>query len=102
MKKVKQKLEEQKTKIENKFPELIVNQMHLGTAEHPNFKLWEQTVSKVGYDTLEKWKKLRYALNCLNSINHSNYNLVKEKIDYVLKEFKMYNLAKMLRKELAN
>lgn len=100
MKTVKQKLQEQYKKIVDKFPELIANQMHLGSGNHPNFKVWEETSLKVSKDTLEKYKTLRYILNFWEADEASD---VKNKtLDYILKQNKMYNLAKLLREEITN
>lgn len=100
MKTVKQKLQEQYKKIVDKFPELIANQMHLGSGNHPNFKVWEETSLKVSKDTLEKYKTLRYILNFWDADEASD---VKNKtLDYLLKQNKMYNLAKVLRQEITN
>lgn len=100
MKTVKQKLQEQYKKIVDKFPELIANQMHLGSGNHPNFKVWEETSLKVSKDTLEKYKTLRYILNFWDADEASD---VKNKtLDYILKQNKMYNLAKLLREEITN
>lgn len=100
MKTVKQKLQEQYKKIVDKFPELIANQMHLGSGNHPNFKVWEETSLKVSKDTLEKYKTLRYILNFWEADEASD---VKNKtLDYLLKQNKMYNLAKLLREEITN
>jgi hypothetical protein len=91
MKTVKQKLENQLKKIVNKFPDLVTNQMHLGVGEHPNTEIWKQTALKVSTDILNKYRTVRYILNVWNSD--------ETKLDYVLKENKMYNLAKLLREE---
>jgi hypothetical protein len=91
MKTVKQKLENQFKKIVIKFPDLVTNQMHLGVAGHPNIEIWKQTALKVSTDILNKYRTLRYVLNVWNSD--------ETKLDYVLKENKMYNLAKLLREE---
>jgi hypothetical protein len=91
MKTVKQKLENQLKKIVNKFPDLITNQMHLGVGGHPNIEIWKQTALKISTDILNKYRTLRYVLNVWNSD--------ETKLDYVLKENKMYNLAKLLREE---
>jgi Na+-transporting NADH:ubiquinone oxidoreductase subunit NqrA len=65
--------------------------MHLGVAGHPNIEIWKQTALKVSTDILNKYRTLRYVLNVWNSD--------ETKLDYVLKENKMYNLAKLLREE---
>jgi hypothetical protein len=91
MKTIKQKLENQLKKIVNKFPDLVTNQMHLGVSGHPNIEIWKQTALKVSTDVLNKYRTLRYILNVWNSD--------ETKLDYVLKENKMYNLAKLLREE---
>ena len=91
MKTIKQKLENQLKKIVNKFPDLVTNQMHLGVNGHPNIEIWKQTALKVSTDVLNKYRTLRYILNVWNSD--------ETKLDYVLKENKMYNLAKLLREE---
>lgn len=91
MKTVKQKLENQLKKIVNKFPDLVTNQMHLGVCGHPNIEIWKQTALKVSTDILNKYRTVRYILNVWNSD--------ETKLDYVLKENKMYNLAKLLREE---
>ncbi len=100
MKTVKQKLEGQYKKIVDKFPELIANQMHLGSGNHPNFKVWEETSSKVSTDTLEKYKTLRYILNAWNTDEASDEK--NKRLDYIFKQNKMYNLAKLLREEITN
>ena len=100
MRKVKQKLEQQLKKIVNKFPELVTNQMHLGSGNHPNIEAWKQTALKVSTDTLNKYRTLRYVLNFWNADEASD---VKNKtLDYLLKQNKMYNLAKLLREEITN
>jgi hypothetical protein len=48
MKTVKQKLEAQVKRIEDTFPQLITNQMYLGTKDHPDLKLWNETSWLVG------------------------------------------------------
>ena len=100
MKTVKQKLEEQYKKIVDKFPELVLNQMHLGSGNHPNFKIWEETSLKVSRDTLEKYKTLRHILNVWNADKVSDVK--NKRLDYIFKENKMYNLAKLLIEEITN
>jgi hypothetical protein len=100
MKTVKQKLEQQLKKITDKFPELEENQMYLGAGNHPNIEAWKQTALKVSTDTLNKYRTLRYVLNFWNADEASD---VKNKtLDYILKQNKMYNLAKLLRQEITN
>ena len=100
MKTVKQKLEQQIKKITDKFPELVENQMHLGAGNHPNIEAWKQTALKVSTDILNKYRTLRYVLNFWNADEASD---VKNKtLDYILKQNKMYNLAKLLRQEITN
>ena len=100
MKTVKQKLEQQLKKITDKFPELVENQMHLGAGNHPNIEAWKQTALKVSTDILNKYRTLRYVLNFWNADEASD---VKNKtLDYILKQNKMYNLAKLLRQEITN
>jgi hypothetical protein len=97
--KVKQKLEQQLKKIIDKFPELVKNQMHLGVGGHPNIEAWKQTASKVSTDTLNKYRTLRFILNVWNSEDDLN-NSKNQKLDYIFKENKMYNLAKLFREEV--
>ena len=100
MTKVKQKIEKQLKKIVDKFPELVLNQMHLGSGNHPNFKVWEETSLKVSRNTLEKYKTLRHILNVWNADQISDVK--NKRLDYIFKENKMYNLAKLLREEITN
>lgn len=98
---VKQKLEQQLKKIVNKFPELVENQMHLGSKDHPNFEAWKQTSLKVSTDTLLKYRTLRYILNFWNYAEEAS-DVKNKTLDYLLRQNKMYNLAKLLRQEITN
>lgn len=100
MTKVKQKLEQQLKKIVDKFPELVTNQMHLGVGGHPNIEAWKQTALKVSTDTLNKYRTLRFILNVWNADEVSDVK--NKRLDYIFKENKMYNLAKLLREEITN
>ena len=67
---------------------------------HPNFKVWEETSLKVSRDTLERYKTLRHILNVWNADKVSDVK--NKRLDYIFKENKMYNLAKLLREEISN
>jgi hypothetical protein len=99
MKTVKQKLEAQVKRIEDTFPQLITNQMYLGTKDHPDVKLWNETSWLVGSWTLSKWRNLKYILKVWNSLDLSKPNAVVLEIDHLLRKSGYYHLAKLLREE---
>jgi hypothetical protein len=99
MKTVKQKLEAQVKRIEDTFPQLITNQMYLGTKDHPDLKLWNETSWLVGSWTLSKWRNLKYILKVWNSLDLSKPNAVVLEIDHLLRKSGYYHLAKLLREE---
>jgi hypothetical protein len=100
MKTVKQKLEIQLKKIEDKFPELIINQMYLGSKDHPNVNLRNETSAIVGMETLNKWRGLKFILKVWNSLDLSKPNAVIMGVDSLLRNNGYYHLAKLLREEL--
>jgi hypothetical protein len=99
MKTVKQKLKAQVKRIEDTFPQLITNQMYLGTKDHPDLKLWNETSWLVGSWTLSKWRNLKYILKVWNSLDLSKPNAVVLGMDTLLRKSGYYHLAKLLREE---
>tara|TARA_B110000977_G_scaffold197203_1_gene279163 strand:+ start:2966 stop:3289 length:324 start_codon:yes stop_codon:yes gene_type:complete len=100
MKTVKQKLETKLAKWEKEFPELIINQMHLGTKDHPNYNAWLSTSAKVGMVILHEWRRLRHILSVWNSLDLSEPNAVYSNIASYLRQSKMSYYARLLEKEL--
>jgi len=94
---VKQKLENKLAKWEKQFPQLVINQMHLGTKDHPNVKLWNETSNLVGTEILHKWRKLKYVLKIWDSSNEPkiNYN----NITSYLRSHRMSYYARLFEKE---
>jgi len=100
MKTVKQKLEEKLVKLEKQFPELVSNQMHLGTKDHPNYNAWLETSAKVGMLTLRKWRNLKYILSVWNSIDPTNLRKIYLEITSYLRGHDMSYYSRLLETEL--
>jgi hypothetical protein len=98
MKTVKQKLEAQVKRIEDTFPQLITNQMYLGTKDHPDLKLWNETSWLVGSWTLSKWRNLKYILKVWNSLDLSKPNAVVLEIDHSFKKKWLLSFSKTFKR----
>ena len=99
---VKQKLEKKLSKWEKQFPELITNQMHLGTKDHPSIDLWNETSNLVGTVILHSWRKLKYLLNVWNTLeSYDPYDprMVYMNINSYLRQNDMGYYARLFEKE---
>jgi len=101
MKTVKQKLEQQLKRIVDKFPDLETNKVYMGSKYHngsETFSAYQETCLKVGTETIEKYRNLKYILNIWNSDKSSadkNFELL-----YQMRNNKMYGLANLLSQEI--
>jgi hypothetical protein len=99
MKTVKQKLEAQVKRIEDTFPQLITNQMYLGTKDHPDLKLWNETSWLVGIVELYlNGEDLKYILKVWNSLDLSKPNAVVLGMDTLLRQNGYLSFSKTFKR----